>query len=330
MASQFSATSTADDVAKVYGENARGKVVVITGANSGLGHETARVLAAHGAKVVLVCRAKASGERAAQEIREVVPSADLMTLEMDLSSLASVRKGAAEFLSTGLPLHILINNAGVMCTPRGTTQDGIETQMGVNHVAHFLFTTLLLDRIKASAPARIVNLSSNAALIFQRPAGIDFEDLRLEKRVHYDKFNRYAQSKLANILFSSELQRRLGTDSGVTVVSLHPGAILNTNLGRSMGGGLLFDLDFWCWLPNEIGSMRRRNWTTKTVPQGAAPSMFCALSPEVIPGEYYFDNCSVASPEQRHQLVNDTNMAKRLWEVTEKLIEEAAAAKEGK
>jgi len=326
MTSQFSAASTAEDIAKVYGENAHGKVAMITGANSGLGHETARVLAANGAKVVLVCRSKATGERAAKEIREAVPSADLVTLEMDLSSLASVRKAAQEFLDTGLPLHILINNAGVMFTPRGTTQDGIEIQMGVNHFAHFLFTTLLLDRIKASAPSRIISVSSHGSSLFQKPTGIDLNDLRMEKGARYDKFNRYSQSKLANILFSTELQRRLGTDSGVVVTSLHPGVILGTNLARSMGGALLFDRYVWCWSLKTIGPMIRSRTVSKTIPQGAAPSVFCALSPDVIPGEYYFDNCQVASAEQRqrHALVDDVDAAKRLWEATEKIIEEVA------
>ena len=142
---------------------------------------------------------------------------------MDLTSLASVRKCADEFLKSGLPLNTLINNAGVMFSPRGHTRDGIEVQIGVNHVARFLFTTLLLDKLKASAPARIINVSSHASTIFQKTTGIDLDDLRLEKNVSYDKYNRYGQSKLANILFAMELQRRLGPDSGVTAVSLHHG-----------------------------------------------------------------------------------------------------------
>lgn len=325
---QFTSTSTAEDVAKVYGENARGKVILVTGANSGLGHETARVLAASGAKIVLACRSKANAEKTAQEIREAVPSADLVPLELDLSSLASARRGAEEFLQTGLPLHVLINNAGVMFTPRGTTRDGIETQMGVNHFGHFLFTTLLLDKLKASAPSRVVSVSSNGHLIFQKPGGVDLEDLRLEKNESYDRYNRYAQSKLANILFALELQRRLGPDSGVTAVSLHPGAIPTTNLGRSMGGSLLFDSHTWCWISTMVGSARARNWTNKNIPQGAAPSVFCALAPELAPGEYYFDDCQVAKPEKRHPLSSDAEAAKRLWEATEKIISEVTAAKD--
>jgi len=326
MTSKFNATSTGDDIAKVYGENARGKVVMVTGANSGLGHETARVLAANGAKVVLICRTKATGESAASGIREAVPSADLMTMEMDMASLASVRKCAQEFLDTGLPLHILINNAGLMNTPPGTTQDGIEIQIGVNHFAHFVFTTLLLDRIKASAPARIINVSSNGSLIFQTSTGIDLNDLCLQKRAHYDRYNRYGQSKLANILFTTELQRRLGTDSGVLVASLHPGAILSTKLGRSMGPGNLVDRDFWYWFPALMGSLKRRRWINKTIPQGAAPSIFCALSSDVIPGEFYFDTCQVASAQlyQRHPLVDSVDAAKNLWEATEKVLKEVA------
>jgi len=265
-------------------------------------------------------------ERAAGEIRESVPSADLVTMEMDLSSLASVRRCAQEFLDSGLPLHFLINNAGVMCTPPGTTQDGIEIQMGVNHFAHFLFTTLLLDRIKASAPARIINVSSHCSSLFQKPTGIDLDNLRMEKGARYDTYNRYSQSKLANILFSTELQRRLGTDSGVVVTSLHPGVILGTNLSRSMGGNVLFDRAFWYWTLMLVGHLMRAKIVYKTIPQGAAPSVFCALSPDVIPGQYYFDNCQVASAEQhqRHPLVDDVDAAKKLWEATEKVLKEVA------
>lgn len=193
-----------------------GKVVIITGANSGIGKETAIDLAKRGGKIYIACRDVKRGEDALREIREKSESEKVHFLQLDLASLDSVREFAKRFHELESQLHILINNAGVMAMPRATTKDGFEMQLGTNHLGHFLLTNLMVDILKASAPSRVVVVSS----ILHRIGTIKKDDLNSEKS--YWKWTVYGQSKLANVLFARELSKRL-QGTGVTANSLHPG-----------------------------------------------------------------------------------------------------------
>ncbi|XP_026953127.1 retinol dehydrogenase 13 isoform X1 [Sagmatias obliquidens] len=229
-----------------------GKTVIVTGANTGIGKQTALELARRGGTIILACRDLEKCEAAAKEIRGETLNHRVNARHLDLASLRSIREFAAKIIEAGciitpitegeteshicphpcLPeeerVHILINNAAVMRCPHWTTEDGFEMQLGVNYLGHFLLTNLLLDKLKASAPSRVINLSSLAHV-----AGhIDFEDLNWEKR-KYDTKAAYCQSKLAVVLFTKELSRRL-QGTGVTVNALHPG-VARTELGRHTG-----------------------------------------------------------------------------------------------
>jgi retinol dehydrogenase 12 len=208
--------------------NLEGKTCLITGATNGIGRVTAVELAKMGAELFLIYRDKARADEVVAQIRKSSGNENVHLLHADLGSQQQIRGAAAEFLATGRPLHVLINNAGLGNTKRIMTEDGIEMVFAVNHLAYFLLTMLLLDRIKQSAPARIVNVASEA----HRFGTINFDDLGGERS--YRTFGAYCQSKLANILFSYELARRLA-GSGVTVNCLHPGGIASglwTNNGR--------------------------------------------------------------------------------------------------
>lgn len=204
-----------------------GSTIVVTGANSGLGYEASKEFARKGGHVVMACRSIDRGENAAEEIREELPSASLSVHECDLADLDSIRSFAEEFSSTYSSLHILCNNAGVMAIPRSETEQGFETQFGVNHLGHFALTGLLLDSlIETGGETRIVTQSS----MIHENGEIDFEDLNSEES--YDEWGAYGQSKLANLLFSYELDRRLrAADLDVTSVGCHPGYAA-TNLQR--------------------------------------------------------------------------------------------------
>lgn len=247
-----------------------GKRYVITGGNSGIGFFTASHLAQQGAHVVLGCRRLSEGEKAKQAILSKTPSAKIDVLELDLGDLKSVRKFAQEFQSRFDKLHGLVNNAGIMFTPLGKTKDGFETQFGTNHLGHYLLTELLLPTLKASAPSRIVIVSSCYHDKAQgREGKIDFNDLNFEKR-KYDGWEAYAQSKLANLLYGKHLGRRL-SGTGVVAVSVHPGWV-RTNLHRH-------------WIPLWV-----QNYLLKPLfalggmiePwEGAQTSLYSLLSPEV-------------------------------------------------
>ena len=201
-----------------------GKTVIITGANTGIGLETAVDLAGRGARVILACRSKEKGEAAVDKVKRRSKSENAAFVSLDLASLDSVRKFASEILDKELRIDVLINNAGVMVPPYTKTADGFELQFGVNHLAHFLLTNLLLDRLKQAPSARIVNVSSLA----HEWGKINFDDLQSE--VSYSRGGAYGQSKLANVLFTRSLARRLqGTN--VTAYSVHPGSV-RTELGR--------------------------------------------------------------------------------------------------
>ena len=195
-----------------------GKVVIITGANSGIGKETAIDLAKRGGKIYIACRDIKRGEDALTEIKLESKSENVYFLQLDLASLDSVRDFSQKFHELESQLHILINNAGVMACPKADTKDGFEMQIGTNHLGHFLLTNLLLDLLKASIPSRIVVVSS----ILHRIGRINKRDFNCEKS--YSKWFAYGQSKLANILFAHELAHRL-EGTGVTINSLHPGLL---------------------------------------------------------------------------------------------------------
>jgi NAD(P)-dependent dehydrogenase (short-subunit alcohol dehydrogenase family) len=208
-----------------------GKTFLVTGGNSGIGQVTVGQLAKQGAHVILACRRPAEGDRVRTELLSDGAKGTIEVAELDLASLASVRAFAKDFLAKHTALHGLANNAGVMNTPAGKTKDGFETQFGTNHLGHFLLTELLLDLLKASAPSRVVNVSSCFHdVAMGRQGRIDFADLQFERR-KYDGWEAYAQSKLANLLHARQLAKRLA-GTGVTAVSVHPGWV-RTNLMRN-------------------------------------------------------------------------------------------------
>jgi len=269
-----------------------GKTCMITGANSGIGKATAMALAEMGADLVLVCRDRGRGEEAKAEISKQGAGTTELLLA-DLSSQAQIRTVAAEFLATSQPLHVLVNNAGLVLTERSETEDGIESTFAINHLGPFLLTELLLDRIKESAPARIVTVSSLA----HKFAGIDFEDINSAKK--YKGMKVYGQSKLANILFTRELARRLeGTE--VTANAAHPGPTAS-KFGRNNKG-------FMSRMVKIMAPMMRSS------EKGAQTSIYLASSSEVegVTGKY-FANSKEKEPSSGAK--NDAD-AKRLWEVS--------------
>ena len=203
----------------------RGKTVVITGSNTGIGKATALELAKRRAKVVMGCRSMEKGKKAASEIMRISGNKEVACFHLDLASLASVRRFAEVVLASYTQIDVLINNAGIMACPYCKTEDGFEMQFGVNHLGHFLLTNLLLDHMCEVPGARIVNVSSST---YKWVKGIDFSDINSEQV--YQPMKAYSQSKLANILFTNVLARRL-EGTGTTVNSLHPG-IVRTELGR--------------------------------------------------------------------------------------------------
>ena len=302
-ASGFGSASTASEVAAALGATAlAGKVAVVTGATSGIGVETARVLARYAATVVLACRnADATGKLIAR-IKAETPAADVRFLQLDLGALASVRAFAAAFRATGLPLHLLVNNAGVVSRDaHATTVDGWELMFGTNHLGHFLLTTLLVEHALATPPAnlRVVFVSSEAHT-FARP--IDYDDLRGANRAGAFFMRTYGRSKLANLLASNELQRRYG-DRGVTSVALHPGMI-KTNLGN---GGKITDVVFFFARP-----------FAKSVEQGAATTLYAACAPAADVAGKYLSDCNVAPVAP---VGKDAEAARALWEFSVKATE---------
>ena len=247
-----------------------GKTYVVTGGNSGIGLVTVGQLAKQGARVVLACRRPAEGERqkAALERSGIAGRIDVAAL--DLADLASVRSFASTWLTESDALHGLVNNAGVMNTPKGTTKDGFETQFGTNHLGHYLLTELLLEALKKAAPSRVVNVSSCFHDKAQGREGlIHFDDLNFESR-KYDGWEAYAQSKLANVLHAKELGVRL-SGSGVTAVSVHPGWV-RTNLVRSF---------MPVWVQDVVLRPFLRMAGMIEPWEGAQTTLFALLSPDV-------------------------------------------------
>ncbi len=285
----------------------QGRTCLITGASGGIGKETAVGLATLGATVVMVCRDSERGEAALSDVRRRSGgSKDVHLMLADLASLQAVRGLASEFRQRHQRLHVLVNNAGAYNAKRLLSEDGHELTFAVNHLAHFLLTNLLLDLLKASAPARIVNVSSRSHM----GATIDFDDPHKENG--YRGLSAYGQSKLANVLFTRELARRL-QGTGVTANSLHPG-LVRTGFGRNNGGA--------------IGALIRvfQARVLQIVPipfiltpeQGAETSIYLASSPDVesVTGKYFVRKEPVPSSESS----SDPALAARLWQLSEELV----------
>ena len=285
-----------------------GRTAVVTGANSGIGFQTARELAAHGATVVLACRDEAKGRDAAERITAAVPGAGVDVVRLDLASLASVRD-AAERIRSGYPrLDLLINNAGLMMPPFGRTEDGFELQVGTNHLGHFALTGLLLDRLLAAPGSRIVTVSSFA----HRQGRIDLDDLSFDRR-RYRPSAGYGQSKLANIMFTYELQRRLAEAGAKTIaLTLQPGAV-PTELQRHADGAT-----------RVIGDFLMRTLGQPDAAAGALSTLRAATDPAAKGGEYYAPGGFltwkgypvVARSSSRS---HDTGIQRRLWTESERL-----------
>lgn len=278
-----------------------GKTVMITGANTGIGKETALDMAGRGARVILACRDKARASQAADEIRQRSGNGNVVVKIMDLASLQSVRDLAKDIQETEERLDILINNAGIMMCPKWQTEDGFEMQFGVNHLGHFLLTNCLLDLLKKSAPSRVVNVSSLA----HEKGKIHFDDINLDKDYH--PIRSYQQSKLANVLFTRELANRL-QGTGVTVYSLHPG-VIRTELGRHLWPTLPLWKRLVAW---PLMQMIKSPW------QGAQTTIYCAVdeSLEGISGLYYSD----CAPKEAAPQGRDDATATRLWDLSASMV----------
>ncbi|XP_071453831.1 retinol dehydrogenase 13-like isoform X2 [Hetaerina americana] len=279
---------------------ADGKVVIITGSNTGIGKETAREMARRGAKVIMACRDGNKCEKTREEIVLETKNKYVYCRSCDLSSQDSVRKFVERFNKEENRLDILINNAGVMRCPRSLTNEGIEMQLGVNHMGHFLLTNLLLDKLMESAPSRIINVSSVA----HKRGKINKEDLNSEKS--YDAAASYNQSKLANILFTRELAKKLeGTN--VTVNAVHPG-IVDTEIIRHMS---FFNSYFSAIFIKPFVWM-----FVRSPPRGAQTTLYAALdeSLEKVTGKYFSDCEEQEVAEQGR----DDAMAMWLWKVSER------------
>jgi NAD(P)-dependent dehydrogenase (short-subunit alcohol dehydrogenase family) len=277
-----------------------GKTAVVTGANSGLGYETALALSRHGAHVVMACRDEARGTQAVERLRGEVPNASLELSLLDLADLAAVRKFAEAYAGERDHLDILVNNAGVMALDqRRTTADGFEMQLGTNHLGHFALTGLLLPTLQARPGGRVVSVTS-----FGHKVGrMNFDDLQWERS--YKKWLAYGRSKLANILFTFEFDRRArAAGSGVVATVAHPG-YANTNLQSGT-------------------SFQWANFMAQSAADGALPQLYGATAPDVQGGEFFgpggfMEQRGAPKRVKAAKKGYDTESARRLWEVSEQL-----------
>jgi NAD(P)-dependent dehydrogenase (short-subunit alcohol dehydrogenase family) len=284
----------------------QGKICLITGGTNGIGKSTAQGLARLGATVVIVGRDAQKTRQVVEEIRSATDNENVDSLLADLSSQQEVRRLASEFKRKYSQLHVLLNNAGGTLTPRQLSVDGIEMTLALNHLAYFLLTNLLLDMLEVSAPARIINVSSDA----HSRGTIDFDNLQGERS--YSSFGPYGNSKLANILFTIELARRL-EGTGVTVNALHPG-LTSTGFGKNNPGLLMKIMGVVIPL------------IARSPEKGAVTSIYLASSPEVqsITGKYFVD-CKVTQPAPQ---ATDSAVARQLWDVSADMVHLADAGPE--
>jgi NAD(P)-dependent dehydrogenase (short-subunit alcohol dehydrogenase family) len=281
-----------------------GRICLVTGATNGIGKATAQALARMGATVVIVGRSPAKCAAVVSEIKHISRNNAVEALVADLSIMAEVRQVADQFKAKYQQLHVLVNNAGGAFGKRQLTTDGFEKTFALNHLGYFLLTRLLLDTLKANAPARIINVSSDA----HKTAHLNFDDLQSEKGNFV--FNAYGRSKLAVVVFSYELARRL-SGSGVTVNVLHPG-LVRTGFASNMGA-----------VPAGIINLIMR-FVALTPEQGAQTSVYLATSPEVenVTGKYWEKSKAVMSGSAAY----DQNTWTRLWEVSDRMVMTATTA----
>jgi NAD(P)-dependent dehydrogenase (short-subunit alcohol dehydrogenase family) len=280
----------------------RGRVAIVTGSSSGIGYETARVLAAKNATVIFAVRNLEKGQSALEKIKTGLPDADMKIIELDLANLDSVRRFAEEFKKSYSQLDLLINNAGVMMPPYSKTADGFELQFGTNHLGHFALTALLLDLILKTENSRIVTVSSGA----HGSGKLDFDDLNWEKR-KYKKMRTYADSKIANLYFTYVLQEKLEKAGSKTIaVVSHPGWT-GTDLQRHVG---LFKF--------------LNRFFSQGIDMGALPTLYAATAPDVKGSDYYGPSGwkemkGYPTKVDSNELSHDKDIAKQLWEVSEEL-----------
>ncbi|MBV9449485.1 MAG: SDR family oxidoreductase [Streptosporangiaceae bacterium] len=281
------------------------RTYLVTGANTGIGLATATALAAHGGRVYLTARSAAKGEAAVALIKAATGNDSVAFLLLDLADLDSVRACAAGFLALGEPLHVLVNNAG-LAGRQGVTKQGFELAFGVNHLGHFLLTTALLDCLKASAPSRVVNVSSDSHYMAR---GIDFEALRRRGR-GITGMPQYAVSKLCNVLFTQELARRLD-GTGVTSYAVHPGTVAS---------------DIWRRVPWPVRPLITSRMISTT--EGARTSLYCATSTSAevaqASGRFY-DKCAEREPSKRAT----PELAAELWQRSQEWASKEWTAQEG-
>jgi len=318
----FGATSTTDEV--LDGVNLSGKRVLVTGASAGLGVETARTLAAHGATVVGAARDLDKAHRATEPVRNgAAHGGSLELVELDLASLKSVRACADALVKEGKPFDVVICNAGVMACPKGTTSDGFETQFGTNHLGHFVLVNRIVSLMHSGS--RLVNLSSAG----HRFSDVDLDDPNFE-HTPYTEFGAYGRSKTANILFAVEFDRRHKA-KGVRAAAVHPGGI-QTELGRYMTAEVRDQLLKNIEEANKTAGLAPFQW--KTIPQGAATTVWSGFAaPAEDVGGKYCEDCHVAELQENPNLRNgvrayalDPDRARALWTKSEEMVAETFGA----
>ena len=286
-----------------------GKVIIVTGGNSGLGYEAVKAFAKKGAKVYMTSRSIEKGQNAQKQILDEVSDAAIEVAQLNLADLSSVRKFANEFAGSEDRLDVLLNNAGIMMTPYSLTADGFENQFGTNHLGHFALTGLLMETISKTPESRIVNVSS----IAHKGGSFDFNDLLYSNGKTYDPMKAYRRSKLANLLFTYELQRRLSSaGNGTIAVAAHPGVSM-TNLANHLTNNLLLKI-----LTPIVGLLLH------SPAKGALPEIRAAVDPSVQGGQYYGPDGFreiAGSPVlvESNKASHNEDDAKKLWEVSEQL-----------
>ena len=314
--SKFGARSTAREV--VAGHDLRGREAIVTGGASGIGIETVRALALAGARVVIATRDRGKGEAVAATLRKETGNDAIEFALLDLGSLKSVRALVAQFLAPARPLHLLINNAGIMATPLAYTEDGFESQFGTNHLGHFALTLGLLPALKAARKARVVELTS----IGHRRSDVVFDDLNFRAR-EYERWSAYGQSKTANALFAVGITQRWASE-GIIANAVHPGGIMS-GLQKFVSREEQLAMG---WI-DDAGNINPR---FKSPEQGAATSIYAAVAPELEGNSgHYLEDCGIAAPWTSENPFSgvmpyalDPTHARRLWEVSEEAIAKTA------
>tara|TARA_B100000686_G_scaffold346954_1_gene434624 strand:- start:468 stop:1415 length:948 start_codon:yes stop_codon:yes gene_type:complete len=285
-----------------------GKIAIVTGGNSGIGYETVRILAVRGAHVILAVRNSIKGNEAVSRIMAELPSANVETQPLDLADLSSVKDFASKFKEREIPLHMLINNAGIMGVPKGSTVDGFELQFGINHLGHFALTGHLIESLLAERNGRIVNVASNA----HRQGRLNFYDLQSTYR--YGRMRAYAQSKLANLVFTAELDRRLnraGRDDTLSVAA-HPG-MAQSNITSNFEPESFFDRFIEKAFETIVPKL------TQPTTHGAIPTLRAATDPLAKGGDYYgpsnrMETFGPAVKVQAKKDAYDVHDGRALWE----------------